>query len=55
VKTLNYAPGPCDTDMQKDVRENSEHAPTREFYAELHRKVSVDEERGARERERLAD
>jgi len=37
VKTLNYAPGPCDTDMQKSVRENAGHAPTREVYANMHK------------------
>eukprot|EP00026_Physarum_polycephalum_P012963 Phypoly_transcript_13316.p1 GENE.Phypoly_transcript_13316~~Phypoly_transcript_13316.p1 ORF type:complete len:261 (+),score=51.68 Phypoly_transcript_13316:112-894(+) len=37
VKVLNYAPGPCDTDMQKQVRETTGHAPTNEFYTNLHK------------------
>jgi len=35
IKTLNYAPGPCDTDMQKIVRETDE-GPARQFYVDLH-------------------
>jgi len=31
VKTLNYAPGPCDTDMQKEIRETAE-GPSREVF-----------------------
>jgi len=38
IKTLNYAPGPCDTNMQKEIRESSEHAPTREYFDDMHKK-----------------
>jgi sepiapterin reductase len=35
VKTLNYAPGPLDTDMQRELRESeSIHPPTREWSME---------------------
>ncbi len=35
VKTLNYAPGPLETDMQKELRESeSLHGPTREWSLE---------------------
>ena len=35
VKTLNYAPGPLDTDMQTELRESeSIHPPTREWSME---------------------
>lgn len=34
-KTLNYAPGPLDTDMQRELRESEAlHPPTREWSLE---------------------
>jgi len=39
VKTLNYAPGPLDTDMQTELRESeSIHPPTREWSTEAFKK-----------------
>eukprot|EP01116_Phalansterium_solitarium_P002309 TRINITY_DN1224_c0_g1_i3.p1 TRINITY_DN1224_c0_g1~~TRINITY_DN1224_c0_g1_i3.p1 ORF type:complete len:264 (-),score=97.14 TRINITY_DN1224_c0_g1_i3:177-968(-) len=35
LTTLNYAPGPMDTDMQRDIRDHSQHAPTREAYTRM--------------------
>ena len=40
MKTLNYAPGPCDTEMQKEIREHGE-GPTKETYRDMHAKVLV--------------
>ena len=36
IKTLNYAPGPLDTDMQRQIREGPDvHEPTRKVYVDL--------------------
>lgn len=35
IKTLNYAPGPLDTDMQKEIRDSSPHEEQRAFYIEM--------------------
>lgn len=35
VKTLNYAPGPLDTDMQTNIRNNTPHEPHREYFGGL--------------------
>eukprot|EP01118_Nematostelium_gracile_P008839 TRINITY_DN2945_c0_g1_i1.p1 TRINITY_DN2945_c0_g1~~TRINITY_DN2945_c0_g1_i1.p1 ORF type:complete len:255 (+),score=77.27 TRINITY_DN2945_c0_g1_i1:41-805(+) len=37
IKTLNYAPGPMDTDMQRQMREESSHQDTREFWTDMHK------------------
>ena len=36
---MNYGPGPCDTDMQRAVRETTGHAPTHEYFTNLHKEV----------------
>eukprot|EP01113_Clastostelium_recurvatum_P030330 TRINITY_DN3675_c0_g3_i2.p1 TRINITY_DN3675_c0_g3~~TRINITY_DN3675_c0_g3_i2.p1 ORF type:complete len:260 (-),score=64.50 TRINITY_DN3675_c0_g3_i2:49-828(-) len=36
VRTLNYAPGPLDTDMQREIREGCAHEATREHFSSLH-------------------
>mmetsp|Transcript_18334 Transcript_18334/g.25693 ORF Transcript_18334/g.25693 Transcript_18334/m.25693 type:complete len:264 (+) Transcript_18334:41-832(+) len=41
IKSLNYAPGPCDTDMQKDVRELCGHQSTRETFAQMKAKGTL--------------
>lgn len=40
VKTLNYAPGPMDTDMQKVMREDNSHGPSKEFWKQQKAEVS---------------
>jgi len=35
LKTLNYAPGPMDTDMQKEIRERCGHGPTKQVFVDL--------------------
>lgn len=35
VRTLNYAPGPLDTDMQTTIRDNAPHEPQREYFKGL--------------------
>ena len=36
TKTLNYAPGPLDTDMQRQIREGADvHEPTRKVFVDL--------------------
>ena len=35
VKTLNYAPGPLDTDMGKEMRDKNHSEETRKFFTEL--------------------
>eukprot|EP00035_Acanthoeca_spectabilis_P031222 m.13092 g.13092 ORF g.13092 m.13092 type:complete len:293 (-) comp4617_c0_seq2:107-985(-) len=35
VKTLNYAPGPLDTDMQTEIRDTHMDAEQREFYSKM--------------------
>jgi sepiapterin reductase len=37
VRTLNYAPGPLDTNMQAEIRQCS-HQPTRDFFIDMHLK-----------------
>lgn len=39
VKTLNYAPGPLDTDMQRDFREGLLDDKLRAAFQEMHAKV----------------
>lgn len=39
VKTLNYAPGPLDTDMQKDFREGLIDLKLRAAFQDMHAKV----------------
>jgi len=36
VKVLNYQPGPCDTDMSKELRECG-HAATRDYFSTMHK------------------
>jgi hypothetical protein len=52
VKVLNYSPGPCDTDMQKQVRETTGHAPTSEFYTNFHKEVKKKEKRKKKKEKR---
>eukprot|EP01112_Ceratiomyxa_fruticulosa_P011594 TRINITY_DN3157_c0_g1_i2.p1 TRINITY_DN3157_c0_g1~~TRINITY_DN3157_c0_g1_i2.p1 ORF type:complete len:293 (+),score=47.58 TRINITY_DN3157_c0_g1_i2:81-881(+) len=35
ITTLNYAPGPLDTDMQTEIRETCEHESTRTYFMEM--------------------
>ncbi|KAF2073946.1 hypothetical protein CYY_004733 [Polysphondylium violaceum] len=35
LKTLNYAPGPMDTDMQKEIREKCTHGPTKQVFIDM--------------------
>ncbi|KYQ94257.1 hypothetical protein DLAC_04554 [Tieghemostelium lacteum] len=35
IKSLNYAPGPMDTDMQKQIREHTADESTRNYFIEL--------------------
>ena len=40
VRTLNYAPGPMDTDMQVAIRESSTLPPTvRDMFKKMHTEV----------------
>lgn len=41
IKTLNYAPGPLDTDMQAEIRSSSPNDEQREFYTELKEKGNL--------------
>jgi sepiapterin reductase len=36
VKTLNYAPGPLDTDMQTLIRAQDDYEPQREAFKKMH-------------------
>jgi sepiapterin reductase len=36
VKTLNYAPGPLDTDMQTIIRATDDHVPQRDAFRKMH-------------------
>ncbi|TPX31814.1 sepiapterin reductase (L-erythro-7,8-dihydrobiopterin forming) [Synchytrium microbalum] len=38
LKTLNYAPGPMDTDMQQAIREDMNDVPLRKTFDEMHSK-----------------
>lgn len=33
IRVLNYAPGPCDTDMGKDCREKTKAPEVKKFFA----------------------
>jgi len=35
ITTLNYAPGPLDTDMQKEIRETCDHESTRNYFMDM--------------------
>lgn len=51
IKTLNYAPGPLDTDMQAQIRGSAEvDAGTREYFQKMKEEVSASFSRGRRER-----
>lgn len=40
IRTLNYAPGPLDTDMQADIRGNANMDPqSRDAFRQLHAEV----------------
>lgn len=40
IRTLNYAPGPLDTDMQADIRESANMDPqSRDAFRQLHAEV----------------
>ena len=41
VKTLNYAPGPLDTDMQKNFREGLLDPKLRAAFQDMHAKVRL--------------
>lgn len=42
VKTLNYAPGPLDTDMQKEIREGADvHEETRQYFVDMKAKGTL--------------
>jgi sepiapterin reductase len=36
VRVLNYAPGPLDTDMQKEIRDNMPNVPLKAVYTQMH-------------------
>lgn len=41
VRTLNYAPGPLDTDMGKEMKEKNYSEDTRKFFAEMFEKGTI--------------
>eukprot|EP00735_Rhodelphis_limneticus_P005035 TRINITY_DN1672_c0_g1::TRINITY_DN1672_c0_g1_i1::g.17795::m.17795 TRINITY_DN1672_c0_g1::TRINITY_DN1672_c0_g1_i1::g.17795 ORF type:complete len:263 (+),score=57.07,sp/Q17QK8/SPRE_BOVIN/37.12/8e-43,adh_short/PF00106.20/1.5e-15,Nop/PF01798.13/0.16 TRINITY_DN1672_c0_g1_i1:43-831(+) len=41
VKTVNYAPGPLDTDMQKEIREAMPDVPLKDAFVNMHRDGSL--------------
>ena len=39
IKTISYAPGPCDTDMQSYIRETATYEPQRDMYINMKNEV----------------
>jgi sepiapterin reductase len=41
IRVLNYAPGPLDTDMQKEIRETMPNVPLKALYTQMHREQKL--------------